>query len=296
MPRSPDTLTRLLIAGAALGLSIGPAARAADPAPLTACAAADNMPFSNDKQQGFENKIGALIAGQLGRPISFAWMQERPDTIRTALDSGRCDFVLGVPSQFAGVETTGPYYWSSYVLVSRADRHLDVSSLKDHRVRSLKIGVASLRDNPLYSPPAQVLADAGMQKNLVAFPIEDSAPTASLAARVIEAVVNGDIDAAALWGPLAGWFVHQAPATLAMVPIGDTDQFSSRKAHLRLIGLQYEIAMGVRAGNETLRQQLDDAIAQRRTDITALLKSYGVPVIEPGWLATVTHAANDTDD
>ena len=296
MHRSPDMPARLLGA-MALVVFLFPrsAARAADPAPLIACAAPDNMPFSNDKQQGFENKIGALIAGQLGRPIGFAWTEERPDTIRAALNSGRCDFVLGVPSQFAGVDATLPYYWSSYVLISRVDRHLDLSSLKDHRVRKLKIGVAAVGNDPLYSPPAQVLADAGMQKNLVPFPIDGGGPAGAQAARIIDAVIHGDVDTAALWGPLAGWFVDQAPVALTMTPIGDTDQFSSRKIHFRLIGLQYEMTMGVRAGNDALRQQLDAAIAQRQAEITALLKSYGVPVIEPAWLATVTHTV-DSDD
>jgi mxaJ protein len=296
MPRSRDTIVHLLAGAALVVMGFGaPAARAADAGPLTACAASDNMPFSNDGRQGFENKIGALIAGQLGRPISFVWTEQRPDTIRDALNSGRCDFVLGVPSQFAGVDATRPYYWSSYVLISRTDRSLDLSSLKDHRVRALKIGVGSVGGDPLYSPPAQMLADAGMKNSLVAFPLDGGAGPGPQAARIVDAVARGEIDVAALWGPLAGWFVQQAPVSLTMVPIGDTDQFSSRKIHFRLIGLQYEIAMGVRAGNAALRQQLDDAITQRQADITALLKSYDVPVIEPAWLATVTHTA-DSDD
>jgi quinoprotein dehydrogenase-associated probable ABC transporter substrate-binding protein len=272
----------------------GLSARAAEQAPLRVCADPRNMPFSDAKEEGFENKLATLIAVSLGRPLTYVWEAQASDNPASALDAGRCDLLVGVPAGFDGVEPTVPYYWSSYVLLSRADRKLGISSLKDHRLRHLKIAVASVAGNDLYSPPAHVAAQLGLGKNLVGYPIDGGNADEASRGSIVEAVARGDVDIAAVWGPLAGYFVKHSPVPLDVTVIGDTDEFSSRKIHFELLGLQYEIAMAVRQGDDGLRRQLDAAIERAQPQIDAVLKQYGVPLVEPARLAVAT-ARDGTD-
>ncbi|MGE0259628.1 MAG: quinoprotein dehydrogenase-associated putative ABC transporter substrate-binding protein [Alphaproteobacteria bacterium] len=256
-------------------------ARAADRGVLRVCADPNNMPFSNANGDGFENKLAELVAAELGKDVAYTWATQDGGFIGDTLRARRCDVIVGVPDQFRPVAVTRPYYWSSYVLVSRADRGLrDVTSLKDHRIRNLKIAVPSIGGNKLFSPPAQVLNALKLDDRIVAYPIDGADD-----ARIVDAVVRGDVDMAALWGPAAGYFVQHSPVPLVMTMIGDTDEFSSRKTHLRLLGLQFEIGMGVRPTDHALRQQLDGVIARKQPEISALLKRFGVPLIEPARLA-----------
>jgi quinoprotein dehydrogenase-associated probable ABC transporter substrate-binding protein len=275
---SRNSLGALFILAAAASLP-APADAATADTPLRVCAAAHAMPVSDSKGEGFENKIAALVAADLGRPLDYIWVPVSTPPV-TALAAGRCDLVVGVPAEFGGVATTHPYYWSSYVLVSRADRHLGVSSLKDHRLRKLKVGVTSLD-----APPARALAQSGLGENLVAYPAaDDAAPVDG----VIDAVVRGDVDVAAVWGPSAGYWARRATDPLTVTIIGDTDEFSAKKTHFELLGLQFEIAMGVRQDDEALRTALDRVIAQDRPRIAAVLNGYGVPQIEPTRLSAAT--------
>jgi len=283
-----------LAALAAALLCIAATAQAADPAPLRVCADPDNMPFSSAAVPGFENRLADLVGGELGRPVAYTWAAENSDFIHDTLNAGRCDVVIGVPKALGSVDTTRPYYWSSYVLLSRTDRGLDITSLKDHRLRGMKIGVTQVEGNRLYSPPAQVLAELGLIDNIVGLPIDDP-DAGDPRARTIDALVAGNIDIAALWGPATGYYTLHSAVPLTMVTIGDTDEFSARKVHFRLLGLQFEIAMGVRKGDELLRRALDRVIAQKQPQITALLKSYGVPLIEPAELAAAAPRVGGAD-
>jgi quinoprotein dehydrogenase-associated probable ABC transporter substrate-binding protein len=242
------------------------------------------MPFSNARGEGFENKLAQLVAADLGKNVVYAWAALDDQFVHNTLQARQCDVVIGVPNGFASVETTQPYYWSSYVLVSRADRHLDITSVKDHRLRAMKIGVASIAGNRLYSPPAQALTEAGLLDHIVGFPIEDSRTGVDPRQRIIDAVGNGEIDLAAVWGPMAGYFVQRSAVPLTMTLIGDTDEFSARKSHFALLGMQFEIAMAVHKGNGSLRERLDAVIARKQAEITAVLKGFGVPLIEPSEL------------
>ncbi|HEX3882119.1 MAG TPA: quinoprotein dehydrogenase-associated putative ABC transporter substrate-binding protein [Stellaceae bacterium] len=272
---------------AALAALLPPAAAAvASDAPLRVCAARDNMPFSDANGEGFENKLASLVAADLGRPLVYGWLADGTKDPLTALAAGHCDLVIGVPAGFSGVATTHPYYWSSYVLISRTDRGLGISSLKDHRLRGLKIGVASIDGDTLYAPPARALSQSGLGKNLVAYPVDDGGDGPSQSGKIVDAIVHGDVDIAAVWGPSAGYWARKAPAALTVTTIGDTDEFSARKTHFELLGLQYEIAMAVRQDDERLRTALDGAIARDRPRMEAVLKEYGVPLIEPTRLSS----------
>ena len=271
---------RLAAAMAVFWLAASATAAAADQ--LRVCADPNNLPFSNAAGEGFENKLAEMVAHELGNSgVSYTWHAQRRGFVRETLKARLCDIVIGVPAHYDPVETTRPYYRSTYVFVSRADRGIDVASLTDDRLRRLSIGVHLIGDDGMNTPPANALGQAGITANVRGFPIygdyrEDTPP-----ARLIEAVANGGIDIAVAWGPLAGYVAKSSPVPLRLTPVADGERF----APLRFA---FDIAMGVRRGDSEFRQQLDDIIARRAGDIRALLESYGVPLVEPA----ARHAAD----
>jgi quinoprotein dehydrogenase-associated probable ABC transporter substrate-binding protein len=240
---------------------------------LRVCADPNNMPFSNESEDGFENMLARLVGAALGQNVSYTWSAQHRGFIRRTLKAGDCDIIIGVPRQLDMVETTQPYYRSSYVFVSRADRRLDIKSIRDPRLRSLKIGVQLIGDNGVNTPPAHAIAAQGITGNVTGYTLYGDYGTANPPARIIDAVANGDIDIAAAWGPLAGWFAMQSDVALTVTPIEDTGEFAP-------LAFQFDIAMGVRKGDHALRDRLDAAIARNRPLITWILHSYGIPLVD----------------
>jgi mxaJ protein len=295
LERGPAALAVAAI-GVGLAALIAPPARAADRQPLRVCADPDDLPFSNAKGQGFENKLAEYVAGRLGERLSYTWWPWQRGRPRRALQAGLCDVVIGVPSEVGGVAATRPYYWSSYVFVSRADRPLDIDSIKDDRLKPLRIGVEEIHGNRFYTPPARVLAAAGLASRLVAYPIDGAGapePVEGRRGRIIADVARGTIDVAAVWGPVGGYFARQSPVPLRITPIADYEMFSTRLSHFGLAAFQYDIAMGVRPGEEALRRTLDRVIADHQPQITALLRHFGVPVLVTARLAARAGAPGD---
>jgi quinoprotein dehydrogenase-associated probable ABC transporter substrate-binding protein len=239
---------------------------------LRICADPNSLPFSNEAGEGFENKLADMIAKKFGKKVSYTWWAQRRGFVRHTLKAGLCDLVIGVPADYDLVETTMPYYRSTYVFVTRQSRHLDLASLTDARLRSLKIGVHLIGDDGNNPPPAHVLGQEGIIENVRGFPIYGDYRDPNPPARLIEAVANGEIDVAAAWGPLGGYFAKQSEVPLTASPIIDGDRFAPER-------FQFDIAMGVRKGDHALRDQLNAFIAQNPEEITALLKSYGVPLV-----------------
>ena len=265
----------------ALGLSI--AALAAAPAlakppqqaPKTfrVCSDPNNLPFSDEAKQGFENKLADLIAGVLGEKVTYTWHAQRRGFTRQTLKAKKCDVVMGVPVGWKFVESTIPYYRSTYVFVSRADRHLNIHSMKDPRLRTLKkIGVQLIGDDGFNTPPSHALAAEGLDDKMVGYTVYGDYRNPNPPARIVKAVEHGDVDIAAVWGPLAGYFAKKSPVPLKVVPITDTRSF-------RPLIFQYDIAMGVRKGDNARRDQLNAIIRQKRPQIEALLARYGIPTV-----------------
>lgn len=239
---------------------------------LRVCADPNNLPFSNRDGAGFENKLAELVAGKLGLKVSYTWWAQRRGFIRNTLKANDCDVVMGVPAHYDLVETTKPYYRSSYVLVTRADRHLNIISLEDPALRTLQIGVHLIGNDGTNTPPAHALSQQGLTANVHGFMIYGDYRQPNPPARLIEAVEQDTIDIAAAWGPLAGYAAKQSPVPLTISLIQDGEHF----APLRF---QFDIAMGVRKGDHTLRGKLDAAIAELKPEIDALLRDYGVPLL-----------------
>jgi quinoprotein dehydrogenase-associated probable ABC transporter substrate-binding protein len=279
-------LAAIIAVVSGVALAAGAPALAAAPHELRVCADPDNLPFSDKAGRGFENRLAEFVAERLGDKLSYAWWPWQRGRLRQALAAGLCDVVIGVPSEVGGIAVTRPYYWSSYVFVSRADRHLDIASTKDDRLRRLRIGVEEIHGNRFYTPPARVLADAGLADRLAAYPIEGAG--AAPRARIIDDVARGAIDIAAVWGPVGGYFAQRAPAPLSVVSIADYEMYSARKQHFGLAAFQFDIAMGVRPDEAALRRRLDRLIARDEPQITRLLQHFGIPLV------VLTRVASET--
>ena len=240
------------------------------PAPaLRICADPNNLPFSNDREEGFENRLATLVARDLGRVPEYTWRAQRRGFIRHTLQADVCDLVMGVPAGLEPAWTTQPYYRSTYVFVSRATRHLSIGSLDDPRLRQLLVGVQMIGDDFANSPPAHALSARGMTRNIVGYSVLGDYAQPNPPARIIDAVRSAEVDVAIVWGPLAGFFARrdQGLALAALPP----------EAGSPALPFVFDIAMAVRPGNNTLRAAVDAIIGRRRVEIAALLDEFGVP-------------------
>ena len=240
---------------------------------LRVCADPNNLPFSNEKREGFENKIADLVAHELGDRVEYTWWAQRRGFFRNTLKAGACDLVIGVPAAFEMALTTAPYYRSTYVFVSRKDRKLNLSSLDDPRLRDLKIGVQVIGDDFSNTPPAHALSNRGVVTNVKGFTVYGDYAQPNPPARIVDAVQRGDIDVAIAWGPLAGYFARHSRVPLEIVPV-------SPQIDPPFLPMVFDISMGVRRGDQQLKDQLEQIIEKRRPQIDRILAQYGVPRVD----------------
>ena len=245
-----------------------------DPNVLRITADPNNLPFSNDRHEGFENKLAELIAQELGLRIEWTWRAQRRGFFRETLKVDTADLILGAPAGYERALTTTPYYRSSYTFVYRNDRGLDLRSLDDPRLRELKIGIQIVGDGGINTPPAHALANRGIITNLVGFTLYGDYSQPNPPARIIDAVAKGDVDVAIAWGPLAGYFAKQSAIPLEVVPV-------SPQSDSPAIRFSFAIAMAVRKSDQELKGKVDQVLAQRRGEIERILGEYGVPRVEP---------------
>jgi quinoprotein dehydrogenase-associated probable ABC transporter substrate-binding protein len=253
----------LLVVVAAAG-----APRAAQP--LRVCADPNNLPFSNERGEGFENRLAEMLGRHLHRVVTYTWWPQRRGFIRNTLSAGKCDVVMGVPAEYELVRTTQPYYRSTYVFVTRrGTRHID--SLDDPMLRRLRIGLHTIGDDYANVPPMQALANRGIIANIHGYSIYGDYSQPNPPAALIAAVAHNEIDVAIAWGPLGGYFATREERPLMVTPLA-----RGREGVLRFA---YDIAMGVRRGDEDLRSTLNMFITRQRRAIAALLREYGVPLV-----------------
>ncbi|HEY3661112.1 MAG TPA: substrate-binding domain-containing protein [Candidatus Udaeobacter sp.] len=236
---------------------------------LRVAADPNNLPFSNARLEGFENKIAELIARELHCKIEYHWHAQRRGFFRETLKSGDVDLVLGVPAHFDMALTTAPYYRSSYVFVSRVDRNLHVSSFDDPQLRKLKVGVQLVGNDGIDTPPAHALAARGIVNNVIGFTLYGDYTQRNPPARIIDAVTNGDVDIAIAWGPLAGYFAKESKTPLEIIPVTPQKDGPLRFA--------FDVSLGVSKKERELRDQLDNLVSGHREEIDRILDEYNVP-------------------
>ena len=239
---------------------------------LWVCADRSNLPYSNERGEGFENKLAQLIAQDLGRTLHYVWWPASPTFARKVFLRGACDLTMGVPSKaYDLAEPTVPYYTSSFVFVTRRDRHLRISSFDDPALRTVRIGLPVVDDGA--TPAARELAQRGLRGNVVGYNPFGDLSKEDQPAELVKAVARSEIDVAIAWGPLAGYFAQQSSVPLKLTSICSSEKPGS-------LPQVFSISIGVRRGEEDLRAQLNTELARRRTQIHKLLLSYGLPLLQ----------------
>jgi mxaJ protein len=285
---SPSSVARAIACGVAVlafgagplhaqALGQGPSipAPASDPHAkvLRVCADPNNLPFSNGKREGFENRLAEIVARDLGRTVAYAWWPQRRGFVRETLNAGRCDVIMGVPAGYELTLTTRPYYRSTYVFVSRHDRGLKIRSFDDPRLRRLRIGVHAIGADYDALPPVHALSHRGIVRNVRGYGIYGDYSKPNPPADLVRAVSDGAVDVAIGWGPLVGYFAHRSPTRLDVVPV-------SPQVDIPYTPFVFDIAMGVRRTDPALRDRLNQVLERRQAEIDRLLRSYGVPLID----------------
>jgi quinoprotein dehydrogenase-associated probable ABC transporter substrate-binding protein len=211
-----------------------------------------------------------MVAQDLGRKLQYVWWPASPTLSRKVFRRGACDLIMGIPSKgYDLAEATTPYYSSSYVFVTRRESGHAIQSFDDPSLKTLRIGLHVVDDG--FTPAAQELASRGIIGNVVGFNVFGNLAKQNPSADLIRAVENHDVDVAIAWGPLAGYFAQHSAVALDLTPICAASVHTS-------LPVTFSISIGVRPGEDALREQLNSEIAKRQTDIRALLLSYGVPL------------------
>ena len=232
---------------------------------LRVCADPADLPFSDQKLDGFENKIAALIGQELAVPVTYTWFPQVVGFVRNTLGAGRCDVIMGTVAGDDLVQTTTPYYFTGYMFVARNDSGLTFTGFDDPKLRNLHIGVVG------GTPPSDLLVRHGLMANARPYQLQIDTRLGTETHQMILDIVDKKIDAGLLWGPIAGYYIRHdnLPLTMAML---HTEPQSPR--------MEYHIAMGIRHNEPDWRRRLNAIIGKRRNDIMAILRDYGVPLLD----------------
>src|SRR5438270_8616947 len=240
---------------------------------LIACADPNNLPFSNQAGQGFENKLAQMIASDLHAKLDYVWWAQRRGYVRNTLNERKCDFWPGIGSNVEMVATTRPYYRSTYEFVTRANSNLTGLTLDDARLKGVKIGVQLVGNDASNTPPAHALAARGVIANVRGYMLYGDYTKPNPPAEIMEAVERGDVDVALVWGPLAGYFGARSPVPLRLEPV--TPWFADNQWPM-----QFDISVGVQKDDQKLLKQIDRVLSRRSGDIARLLAGYHVPTVQ----------------
>jgi mxaJ protein len=204
--------------------------------------------------------------------VQYTWWAERRGFLRNTLNAGACDVVMGYPAHADPVATTRPYYRSTYVFVTRRSEHLRVRSFDDPVLRKVRVGVQLVGDDGANSPPAHALSRRGIVRNIVGYTVYGDYGKPNPPSRIVTAVARGEVDVAAVWGPLAGFFAARARVPLELVPVAPSVDGALPQV--------FAISMAVRKRDTARLQMLDAFIAAHQREIARILDGYHVPRVE----------------
>src|SRR5580692_4633145 len=237
-----------------------------DPKVLRVCADPRNLPFSNEKGEGFENKLAEFFATKLQKKIDYMYFPQATGFVRMTLGAHRCDVIMGFPQGDDLVQGTNPYYRTAYALVSKPNSGLDdVTTLEDARLKGRRIGIVA------GTPPATNMAVNGLMTSAKPYPLMIDTRVDSSAEAMINDLNKGEIDAAILWGPMAGFYARKASPPLHVAPL------VNEKTGPQLI---YRIGMGVRRADQNWKRLLNRLIQENQGEINKILSDYGLPLLD----------------
>jgi quinoprotein dehydrogenase-associated probable ABC transporter substrate-binding protein len=231
---------------------------------LKVCADPNDLPFSDEKKEGFENKIAELMGDALGVNVEYTWSPQIIGFVRNTLAVYRCDLVMGTVAGDEIMTTTNPYYFTSYVMVYRSDKGVPIKDKRDPRLAGLRLGVVGA------TPPSDLLVRHELMAHAKPYHLTVDTRAESPTHQMIQDVMSGAIDIGFLWGPIAGYYKEHDKLPLTLVLLADEPGAPRMK---------YHIAMGVRANEPEWRRRINAVILKQQPQITAILRDYGVPLL-----------------
>jgi quinoprotein dehydrogenase-associated probable ABC transporter substrate-binding protein len=232
---------------------------------LRVCADPNNLPFSNEKGEGFENKIAQLLGAELKLPVSYVFFPQVTGFVRNTLRARSCDLIMGAVAGDDIVQTTNPYYHSAYMAVYRADKDFAFTDFNDPKLRTLRLGIVSA------TPPANLLVTYDLLGNARSYALVVDTRYESPAHQMLNDLAKDEVDVGFLWGPIAGYYIkhENLPLKMAVLP---NEAGAPR--------MEYRIAMGVRANEPEWRRRINAVILKQQPQITAILHDYGIPLLD----------------
>lgn len=245
-------------------LAAGSNRQALTTAHLRVCADPNNLPFSNDVEEGFENRVIDLLAEELGKEVRYTWFPQSVGFVRNTLRLRQCDLISGITTTSEKVQNTNPYYHSSYAIIQRASLQPPIETMADERLQSLRLGVVA------GTPPADILAVNGLLSNLKPYHLVADTRRSAPARDAVMDVASGETDVAFIWGPIAGYFSQQTDVPLVVTPLLQED---SR------VRMNYRVSMAVRFNETDWKRTVNAALASIQPQINDILHDYGVPLL-----------------
>ena len=234
---------------------------------LRVCADPGNMPLSDRAGEGYQNKILELLARAMGARLSYYWRSYTGNIVGQAFgQADECDLLMDMPVNYPDTLSTVPIYRTTYVLVWRNDEKLSIKSLDDPRLRQLRLGVFQI------SALRQALSNHGVVANVQVWPVSSDTEwvPAHQPWQQVEEVVEGKLDVAAAWGPMAGWLKTMKGAQITLQPVNLMDN---------QVPMEFSLGISVPRSAVLLKFALDDALKAHRADLEKILSGYGVPLV-----------------
>ena len=224
------------------------------------------MPFSDEAEEGFENKVAALLGEKLGIPVTYAWFPQVTGFVRNTLRANKCDVIIGFAQGHELVQNTNHYYRSAYVFLAPSESDLaTVESLDDPRLKGRRIGIIA------GTPPATNMALNGLAAMARPYHLVVDRRFFSPAEQMIADIAAREIDAGILWGPIGGYYAKKSEVPITVIPLVHENK-GPRMA--------YRITMGIRPNEPEWKHQLNDLIATYQDEINAILLDYGIPLLD----------------
>jgi len=238
-----------------------------DPKVLRVCADPNNLPFSNDKGEGYENRIAEFLAKKLGKELAYTYYPGASGFVRNTLNAHLCDVILGIPQGNDFVQPTNPYFRTSYAVVTKKGSALDgLTSLADPRLLEKPHHIGLVAN----TPPGNILAQLGLMGQVKPYPLMVDTRFDSSSVAMMGDLDKGDIDMALLWGPIAGFYAGKTPGKYTVTPL--PDEPGTR--------MSFRIAFGVRHSDQNWKRDLNTFIARNKDELQKILKGYGVPMLD----------------
>ncbi len=232
---------------------------------LWVCADPNNLPYSNEARQGFENRVAEIIGADFDLPVSYVWFPQVVGFVRNTLRARECDLVMGAVSGDGIMDSTNPYYHTGYMIVTRTADGITARSVGDPALAGKKFGVIAA------TPPTDLLVRHRLMDQVRPYALRVDTRISNPPKAMLQDLVDGQIDVALVWGPAAGYAIKQdhLPLTASFI---EPEPGAPR--------LDYRIAMGVRANEPEWRRRINQAIGKHKTEIAAVLADYGVPLMD----------------